>query len=68
MKNLQAGGPTWRVLYGRRDSRTANQAGANSDIPTPFDTLDENRQKFTSKGLDSTDLVALSGKFWLSLF
>ncbi|KAL6340853.1 hypothetical protein AAG906_031963 [Vitis piasezkii] len=56
-----AGGPTWQVLFGRRDSTTANQAGANSDIPTPLETLEQITQKFTNKGLDSTDLVALSG-------
>ncbi|RVX12925.1 Lignin-forming anionic peroxidase [Vitis vinifera] len=56
-----AGGPTWQVLFGRRDSTTAYQAGANSDIPTPLETLEQITQKFTNKGLDSTDLVALSG-------
>lgn len=62
MKILQAGGPTWQVLFGRRDSTTAYQAGANSDIPTALETLEQITQKFTNKGLDSTDLVALSGK------
>ncbi|RVW48623.1 Lignin-forming anionic peroxidase [Vitis vinifera] len=56
-----AGGPTWQVLFGRRDSMTAYQAGANSDIPTALETLEQITQKFTNKGLDSTDLVALSG-------
>ncbi|KAA8549616.1 hypothetical protein F0562_001366 [Nyssa sinensis] len=56
-----AGGPSWDVQLGRRDSRTANRAGANSEIPGPFESLANITRKFTNKGLDSTDLVALSG-------
>jgi peroxidase len=59
---LQAGGPTWEVQLGRRDSRTANRAGANASIPSPFEDLSNITDKFTAVGLDSTDLVALSGK------
>ncbi|XP_022754047.1 peroxidase 15-like [Durio zibethinus] len=56
-----AGGPTWQVPLGRRDSRTANQAGT-SGIPSPFDNFSELQRKFRDVGLDdSTDLVALSG-------
>ncbi|EOY32414.1 hypothetical protein QUC31_019417 [Theobroma cacao] len=56
-----AGGPTWQVPLGRRDSRTANQAGT-SGIPSPLDDFDELQRKFRDVGLDdSTDLVALSG-------
>ncbi|XWS52420.1 hypothetical protein CRYUN_Cryun11dG0069500 [Craigia yunnanensis] len=56
-----AGGPTWQVPLGRRDSRTANQAGT-SGIPSPFDDFSELQRKFRDVGLDdSTDLVALSG-------
>uniref|UniRef100_A0A5B6YH61 Peroxidase n=1 Tax=Davidia involucrata TaxID=16924 RepID=A0A5B6YH61_DAVIN len=55
-----AGGPSWDVLLGRRDSRTANRAGT-TDIPSPFESLSNITRKFTNKGLDSTDLVALSG-------
>lgn len=57
---LQNGGPTWEVQLGRRDSRTANRAGTTA-IPSPFETLDQIAKKFTDAGLDSTDLVALSG-------
>ncbi|KAJ9697834.1 hypothetical protein PVL29_007113 [Vitis rotundifolia] len=46
-----AGGPTWQVLFGRRDSTTANQAGANSDIPTPLETLEQITQKTFSHRL-----------------
>ncbi|KAL2480511.1 Peroxidase 53 [Abeliophyllum distichum] len=56
-----AGGPSWNVLLGRRDSRTANQAGANSSIPAPFESLSNITAKFSAVGLNTTDLVALSG-------
>ncbi|TQE01231.1 hypothetical protein C1H46_013138 [Malus baccata] len=55
------GGPSWEVQLGRRDSRTANRTGADHDIPTPQDNLKLITEKFRNKGLDSTDLVALSG-------
>ncbi|OAY83992.1 Peroxidase 15 [Ananas comosus] len=55
-----AGGPSWTVLLGRRDSTTANQAGANN-LPSPFDSLSTLESKFSAVGLDDTDLVTLSG-------
>lgn len=58
---MQAGGPSWNVLLGRRDSRTANQAGANTSIPSPTEGLTNITAKFTAVGLNLTDLVALSG-------
>ncbi|BFG33455.1 hypothetical protein CerSpe_197280 [Prunus speciosa] len=54
------GGPTWEVQLGRRDSRTANRAGTTA-IPSPFENLEQIAKKFSDVGLDSTDLVALSG-------
>ncbi|WVY96567.1 hypothetical protein V8G54_028718 [Vigna mungo] len=56
-----SGGPSWSVLLGRRDSLTANQAGANTSIPSPFESLANITSKFSAVGLDTTDLVALSG-------
>lgn len=56
-----SGGPSWNVLLGRRDGLTANQAGANSSIPSPFESLSNVTSKFSAVGLDTTDLVALSG-------
>ncbi|XP_027934651.1 peroxidase A2-like [Vigna unguiculata] len=56
-----SGGPSWSVLLGRRDSVTANQAGANTSIPSPFESLANITSKFSAVGLDTTDLVALSG-------
>ncbi|KAB2607467.1 peroxidase A2-like [Pyrus ussuriensis x Pyrus communis] len=57
---LLNGGPTWEVQLGRRDSRTANRAGTTA-IPGFRENLDQLSQKFGDAGLDSTDLVALSG-------
>ncbi|KAF7144814.1 hypothetical protein RHSIM_Rhsim04G0096300 [Rhododendron simsii] len=56
-----SGGPSWSVQLGRRDSKTANQAGANTSIPSPFESLNSITAKFSAVGLTSTDLVALSG-------
>ncbi|XP_027176759.1 peroxidase A2-like [Coffea eugenioides] len=56
-----SGGPSWNVLLGRRDSKTANQAGANTSIPAPFESLSNITAKFTAVGLNINDLVALSG-------
>jgi peroxidase len=58
-----AGGPSWTVLLGRRDSLTANLAGANSSIPSPIESLSNITFKFSAVGLNTNDLVALSGKF-----
>lgn len=57
----QAGGPTWKVLLGRRDSTTANQAAANASIPFPFEGLRNVSAKFSAVGLNTIDLVALLG-------
>ncbi|XP_022153786.1 peroxidase A2-like [Momordica charantia] len=58
---LLTGGPSWEVQFGRRDSRIANRSGAESGLPSPFDSLPKLKLKFAAVGLDSTDLVALSG-------
>lgn len=60
-KNMQLGGPTWKVLLGRRDSTTASRAKANADIPSPFMDLPALIKNFKNQGLDERDLVALSG-------
>ncbi|BFG33452.1 hypothetical protein CerSpe_197260 [Prunus speciosa] len=56
-----SGGPSWQVALGRRDSTTANRTAANEAIPAPSFTLDELKASFAAVGLDTTDLVALSG-------
>ncbi|MED6119427.1 hypothetical protein PIB30_011792 [Stylosanthes scabra] len=55
------GGPQWSVPLGRRDSLTANQTLANLNLPPPFATLPQLKDFFSRQGLDTTDLVALSG-------
>jgi peroxidase len=57
----QLGGPTWAVPLGRRDARTTSQAAANSNLPSPSSSAASLVSAFASKGLDSRDLVALSG-------
>ncbi|KAL5578511.1 hypothetical protein UlMin_020210 [Ulmus minor] len=56
-----SGGPSWAVPLGRRDSLTANRTLADQNLPSPFLTLDGLKSNFLNQGLDTTDLVALSG-------
>ncbi|KAL8044433.1 hypothetical protein ABFX02_08G046200 [Erythranthe guttata] len=56
-----SGGPFWPVSLGRRDGLTASEASANTDLPSPFEPLENITAKFISKGLDVKDMVALSG-------
>ncbi|XXG40815.1 hypothetical protein AAC387_Pa01g1440 [Persea americana] len=58
---LLSGGPTWKVLLGRRDGLVANQTGANNALPTPLESVDQIIVKFAAVGLNTTDVVALSG-------
>lgn len=60
---LQSGGPTWKVLLGRRDGLVANQTGANA-LPSPFEGLNILTAKFAAVGLNITDLVSLSGNLF----
>nr|GMD65515.1 lignin-forming anionic peroxidase-like [Ipomoea batatas] len=52
------GGPSWTVKLGRRDSTMASHT---IDLPSPFDNLDRLISSFASKGLNTRDMVALSG-------
>ncbi|XP_011625273.1 peroxidase A2-like [Amborella trichopoda] len=56
-----AGGPSWSVLLGRRDGTTANKDAANNNLPSPFEGISNISTKFSNVGLDTTDVVALSG-------
>ncbi|XP_010514693.2 PREDICTED: peroxidase 32 [Camelina sativa] len=57
-----AGGPSWRVPLGRRDSLQAFFDLANANLPAPFFTLPQLKASFNNVGLDRpSDLVALSG-------
>ncbi|KAK6943243.1 hem peroxidase [Dillenia turbinata] len=55
------GGPKWNVQLGRRDSTTANRTLADNDIPSPFMDLPALISTFQKQGLNTKDLVALSG-------
>ncbi|KAJ7979728.1 Peroxidase [Quillaja saponaria] len=56
-----AGGPEWPVPLGRRDSLTANRTLASINLPGPGSTLDQLKFRFSVVGLNTDDLVALSG-------
>ncbi|PON53549.1 Plant peroxidase [Parasponia andersonii] len=58
---VQLGGPTWTVRLGRRDSTTASQSAANSNIPAPTLNLSGLITSFSNKGFTTKELVALSG-------
>ncbi|KAL3653421.1 Peroxidase 52 [Castilleja foliolosa] len=56
------GGPTWVLKFGRLDSLSASfQAADNGSIPAPTSSLSNLISRFGQLGLDSKDLVALSG-------
>ncbi|GER49024.1 peroxidase [Striga asiatica] len=56
-----AGGPSWEVPLGRRDSKGASLSGSNNNIPAPNNTFQTILTKFKLQGLGIVDLVALSG-------
>ena len=60
---LQVGGPNIPIATGRRDSLSAatNQTVINN-IPPPTFSITALKQNFQNHGLDSRDLVSLSGK------
>ncbi|KAL6629404.1 hypothetical protein ACP70R_029169 [Stipagrostis hirtigluma subsp. patula] len=64
---VRLGGPTWDVPLGRRDSTTANQAQANSDLPSPAASLSTLITAFANKGLSARDMTALSGAHTIGL-
>ncbi|XP_047154130.1 peroxidase A2-like [Vigna umbellata] len=59
--SVLGGGPSWDVPLGRRDSLNASQALANQNLPAPFFTVDQLIASFAAQGLNTTDLVTLSG-------
>ncbi|KAL5713338.1 peroxidase [Ranunculus cassubicifolius] len=56
-----AGGPSWDVPLGRKDSKGASLSGSNHNIPAPNNTFQTILTKFKLQGLNVVDLVALSG-------
>ncbi|WVZ79874.1 hypothetical protein U9M48_027401 [Paspalum notatum var. saurae] len=55
------GGPNWSVPLGRKDSRTASQSLANSNLPGPGSSLATLISMFGNQGLSARDMTALSG-------
>lgn len=53
------------MLLGRRDGLTASEDAANTQLPSPFEPLENITAKFTAKGLDIKDVVVLSGTITL---
>ncbi|XP_050215127.1 peroxidase 25 [Mercurialis annua] len=53
-------GPSWTVPTGRRDGRVSLSSQA-SNLPSFFDSVAIQKQKFAAKGLDAHDLVTLVG-------
>ncbi|KAL2634473.1 hypothetical protein R1flu_005952 [Riccia fluitans] len=56
----QAGGPMWEGEVSRRDSTTASLSEANN-LPSRSWTAAQQIRAFQAKGLNTNDLVALSG-------
>lgn len=64
--SVAAGGPSWTVKLGRRDSTTGNPSQAVTDLPGFTDSLDTLISHFDKKGLSTRDMVALSGTIDIS--
>ncbi|KAK9074413.1 hypothetical protein SSX86_007011 [Deinandra increscens subsp. villosa] len=54
-------GPSWVVRLGRRDSTTSNASQALSDLPRGNFNLSQLISSFQVKGLNTREMVALSG-------
>ncbi|KAI3829490.1 hypothetical protein L1987_03615 [Smallanthus sonchifolius] len=55
------GGPSWNLVFGRRDSTTASLSAANSNIPAPTLNLSGLISSFSNQGFTTNEMVALSG-------
>ncbi|KAI3788644.1 hypothetical protein L2E82_01416 [Cichorium intybus] len=55
------GGPSWNVVFGRRDSTTASLSAANSNLPSPTASLSGLISSFSNQGFTTNEMVALSG-------
>eukprot|EP01018_Ginkgo_biloba_P039200 Gb_33207 [translate_table: standard] len=53
-------GPNWSVPTGRRDGLVSSSSDA-ANLPTPSDSIDVLKKKFSDKGLTTQDLVILAG-------
>ncbi|CAL5354459.1 unnamed protein product [Camellia sinensis] len=59
--SVYVGGPSWTAKLGRRDSTKASRSLAESDLPSFTSGLGQLIPNFARKGLNSRDMVALSG-------
>ncbi|XP_074568977.1 peroxidase 25 [Curcuma longa] len=53
-------GPRWTVALGRRDGRVSSASDV-ANLPSPLDSVTDQRKKFADKGLSDKDLVTLVG-------
>ncbi|KAK8655749.1 hypothetical protein V6N13_108316 [Hibiscus sabdariffa] len=58
---VTTGGPFWQVPTGRRDGVISNVTEATNNIPSPFNNFTTLLRLFNNQGLNTTDLVLLSG-------
>ncbi|XP_060169254.1 peroxidase N1-like [Lycium barbarum] len=54
-------GASWVVPMGRKDGRVSSASDVMSNLPSPFESIDEQKQKFAEKGLNTQDFVTLIG-------
>ncbi|GAB2221435.1 hypothetical protein Droror1_Dr00012613 [Drosera rotundifolia] len=59
--SLQYQHALWPVFTGRRDGTVSKASEALANLPSPFADLSTLKQNFSTKGLDTIDLVVLSG-------
>lgn len=57
---VMSNGPSWNVPLGRMDGRRS-LASDILNFPSPRDSINALKQKFSARGLSTADLVALSG-------
>ncbi|PIA62002.1 hypothetical protein AQUCO_00200176v1 [Aquilegia coerulea] len=58
---VELGGPSYSIPVGRRDARGPSRAGAMSDLPLANEDLESLLSKFSAKGFNAEEMVALSG-------
>lgn len=58
---IQFGGTEYEVLFGRRDSLTANLSASDDFLPSPQFNYTQLVANFARVGLNEHDLITLSG-------
>ncbi|XP_071718276.1 cationic peroxidase 1-like [Rutidosis leptorrhynchoides] len=67
LRVFHLGGPSWKLLFGRRESTTASTSAANSNLPTPSLTLSGLISSFSNQGFTTNEMVVLSGAHTIGL-